>query len=336
MVVAQCKPTLHSLQKNAEKSGFVFAPFTNNNTQKDIIILADVSTNDSKLPQLNFADIKVKKTVPSTRPDEITSSTKKEFIEYVSDIISSIKNGDFQKVVAARTIQHKRPKNFSAIDMFYALCKAYPAAFVSITHTAQHGLWLGASPEVLLSDNGRQISTYSLAGTKENNAQNKLLSWGNKEKAEQEIVSKYISESIFKLTGNTPLVKGPKTVAAGNLLHLRTTFSFSKSASLGWQKIAKVLHPTPAVAGIPKNKAVRFITEKEKYPRQFYSGFLGPVSFNSKSNLFVNLRCMKVLEKQLLIYTGCGITADSSPEKEWHETEIKSQTLIRVLKSLYP
>ncbi len=335
-VIAQSKPTLHSLNKNDDKKGFAFAPFINSKAKKDSIILADITTTDSKLPVLNFALTESKKIVDKIKPIKIVSSTKKEFTEYVGDIISNIQKGRFQKVVAARTIKLSKPKKFAAIEMFYALCKAYPTAFVSLTYTPQYGLWLGASPEVLLNDNGKQLTTYSLAGTKENNATNKTSSWGNKEKTEQEIVSKYISDSIFKLTNKKPDVKGPSTVAAGNLLHLRTTFSFAKSKNINWRSITKALHPTPAVAGIPKNKAVRFISENEKNGRGFYSGFLGPVNFNGNTNLFVNLRCMQILDKQLLLYTGCGITADSVPEKEWHETEIKSQTLIRVLKSLYP
>ena len=94
-----------------------------------------------------------------------------------------------------------------------------------------------------------------------------------------------------------------------------------------------ILHPTPAVCGIPKKISKRFILENENYDREFYTGFLGEMNTDSTTNLFVNLRCMKIdtEAKKISLFIGGGITKDSIPDNEWNETIIKSGVMKRVL-----
>jgi isochorismate synthase len=129
--------------------------------------------------------------------------------------------------------------------------------------------------------------------------------------------------------------KGPETVAAGKIAHLRTVFQFPVSEiknKIG--KLVKELHPTPAVCGLPKEKAFDLILTTEKHKRRFYTGFLGPVNQNGNTDLFVNLRCAELGENTMNIYVGGGLTASSVAENEWEETIRKSQTLLAVAKKL--
>ena len=118
---------------------------------------------------------------------------------------------------------------------------------------------------------------------------------------------------------------------AGNLLHLQTRFQVD-SERINFPQMASVmlelLHPTSAVCGMPKDIAFDFIQKNEEYDRGFYSGYLGPVNINSITHLFVNLRSLKISGSQITLFAGCGITADSTPEKEWIETEMKLKTII--------
>ena len=128
---------------------------------------------------------------------------------------------------------------------------------------------------------------------------------------------------------------GPKTVVAGNILHLNTEFIVDMKATnfpqLGSVMLA-LLHPTSAVCGMPLDRAFQFLIEHEGYDREFYSGYLGPINFQNQTNLYVNLRCLQLLEKEAIVYAGAGITQDSDPEKEWEETELKMNTLLQVLR----
>jgi isochorismate synthase len=112
------------------------------------------------------------------------------------------------------------------------------------------------------------------------------------------------------------------------------------------------LHPTPAVCGLPKESSKSFILENENYDREFYTGFLGELNFTSEkkrnsnsrnvengayraikksTELFVNLRCIQIVDALAFIYVGGGVTKDSDSEKEWEETINKSHTMLRVL-----
>jgi isochorismate synthase len=103
------------------------------------------------------------------------------------------------------------------------------------------------------------------------------------------------------------------------------------------EEIIKALHPTSAVCGLPKAAAKDFILQNEPYDRSYYSGFLGELNIDlatfrtEQSDLFVNLRCMKINEKQVELFIGCGITKDSVPEAEFIETVNKSMTMRKVL-----
>ena len=155
--------------------------------------------------------------------------------------------------------------------------------------------------------------------------------WSQKEIEEQALVSRYIVNCFKKIRVREYIENGPKTIQAGNLLHLKTEFTCDKNA-INFPELGSVmlslLHPTSAVCGMPKEAAVAQINKLEKHDRAFYSGFLGPVNYNDTTALFVNLRTMKIDQQHITLYAGCGITADSDPEKEWLETEMKIKTVL--------
>jgi isochorismate synthase len=160
--------------------------------------------------------------------------------------------------------------------------------------------------------------------------------WGDKEIVEQELVSRYV-RTFFEDAGYPNFVEqGPQTVTAGKVFHLQSSFSIdlpeAERLHLANQVLSE-LHPTSAVCGMPRREALSFIVEQEGYDRSFYSGFLGPVFVDEGSTLFVNLRCMQLFPTSATLYVGGGITADSDPEAEWHETVVKSQTILAVLGS---
>lgn len=238
-----------------------------------------------------------------------------------------IAGNKLKKIVMSGIIKKRKPKQFCAATYFKSLCKAYPDAFTSLVFTPEYGLWIGATPEILLKVKNKQLTTYSLAGTKTTTKKK----WGKKELDEQQLVSKYIHTVLSTHFSEKVTVVGPTTIEAGNLFHLRTTFLQNKFRLSDWQNVTELLHPTPAVGGLPKKEAIDYILANETTPRQFYSGYLGPVNIDKQIHLFVNIRCMKVLKKELAIYVGCGITASSEPEKEWNEAMHKSRTLLNVL-----
>ncbi|MCF2502847.1 chorismate-binding protein [Dyadobacter sp. CY107] len=256
--------------------------------------------------------------------------------------VSAIRRNQFKKVVLSRTKDLPYCEKFQPAKAFCKLAKVYPHAFVSLVNLPDRNeMWLGASPEALVrQDSAGTFRTMSLAGTQ--NARNEVgelipkfdMRWGEKEIEEQALVSRYIVECFKKIRLREYTETGPKTVLAGNLYHLRTDFEVDTS-SLNFPELAsvmlKLLHPTSAVCGVPKLPSLKFLTDIEGYDRSFYSGFLGPAQVGGDTNLFVNLRTVRFKEGKATFFAGAGITEDSIPEREWEETEMKCDTLLKVI-----
>lgn len=268
---------------------------------------------------------------------EGVNSSKEAYCKLVAQAVEQIQAEAFKKVVCARSKRIQLPSDFQPVSFFKQLCAAYPNAFVSFVSIPGTGSWLGATPETLIKiDRNRIFRTMALAGTQPRSAAPSPADavWRQKEIEEQALVSRYIINCFKKIRLREFEELGPRTVVAGNLMHLRTDFKVDMQGTgfmeLGSQMLA-LLHPTSAVCGMPKAAAQAFLDTYEDLDRQFFAGFLGPVNLQQETSLFVNLRCMQLLRQEAVLYAGAGITADSIPEREWQETEHKCATLAALL-----
>jgi isochorismate synthase len=266
---------------------------------------------------------------------------KAEFMGWVAEAIQAIKQGPLQKVVLSRTDEKDLPAGFSVMTALEELAAAYPSAFVcALSIPALGGVWMCATPEILVEQQDGIFRTISLAGTQSGvDARGEVLApsqarWSQKEIEEQAFVSRYIIECFKKIRLREYTEIGPKTISTGNLLHLKTEYVVDTKA-LDFPQLPGLmlglLHPTSAVCGTPKQAAVDFILATESHERSMYSGYLGPVNVAENTHLFVNLRTVEIKENHAVFYAGCGITEDSDPAKEWQETQMKCQTLQRIL-----
>ncbi|NJL14424.1 MAG: chorismate-binding protein [Microscillaceae bacterium] len=335
------------------RPGFLISPFLNPAFQKSYRLQADVHYTSSQpwaawwenpaLPPafkktLSPANLAEQKWAHSLAPNFLTATQAQPiYQQLVQKGLDAIAEGQFQKVVLSRRKDLPYPDGFQAVHTFENLMQRYPAAFCYWFYLPGVGSWMGATPETLLHINPEQIfSTVALAGTQpyQPGLPLKEVAWRQKEIEEQALVSRYIINCFKKIRLREFEEEGPKTVVAGNLMHLKTSFRVDMRAAnfaeLG-RVMLELLHPTSAVCGMPKMPALDFILREEGYDRAFYSGFLGPVHIQDESHLFVNLRCMQLHPAHLSLYAGAGITEDSQPEKEWQETEIKCRTMLDAL-----
>ncbi len=253
--------------------------------------------------------------------------------DLVNRAIREIELGKFEKVVLSRTKTIELTDKFDVIRTFEKLCSNYTSALVSFVTIPGIGSWLGATPEALVSvEDKTTFKTVALAGTLpyEQGMNLRSVAWTQKEIEEQALVERYIISCFKKIRLREYDEHGPKTVVAGNLLHLRSDFTVDMVATnfpqLG-SVMLRLLHPTSAVCGVPLDHALEFIQRHEGHAREFYAGYLGPVNVNNNINLFVNLRCMKLMGGKAILYAGAGVTVDSIAETEFAETEMKFKTL---------
>jgi isochorismate synthase len=196
---------------------------------------------------------------------------------------------------------------------------------------------MGATPEELVRVIDKMIfKTVALAGTKpyHTGINIKNVAWTQKEIEEQALVERYIISCFKKIRLREYDEHGPKTVVAGNVMHLKSDFTVNMKET-GFPQLGSImlrlLHPTSAVCGMPLEPALQFLKTHEGYDRQFYSGFLGPVNVNNRIDIFVNLRCTQFVDGNAVLYAGAGVTEGSVPEDEFMETEMKMKTLLRVI-----
>lgn len=314
---------LHSVNYLTE-NGFVLAPF-------------DYKENAPFIPESESeriaATIIIEK-IDLTSVNISESHKEKDiYIEILDKTVKAIKSGKAKKIVMSRPNDFQL-NNFSIEKLIKQLFSIYPTAFRYVWYHPKTGIWCGATPETLVQVEKDFFKTMALAGTQPYIGKEQV-EWGAKELEEQQFVTDAITSSLQKVT-SVLKVSNPHTHRAGSLLHLRTDITgILKKGKATLTTIAKVLHPTPAVCGSPQKAAKEFILENENYDREFYTGFLGPISSNGASaSIMVNLRCMKIEANIARVFVGGGITSASIPLDEWKETENKMQTMLQVLKPM--
>lgn len=315
---------LHSLTELNGKQGFVVAPFEVKADQPVVLIQGKTETIALSNEQLTADDGK------NRLPSDMSNYYKVDFANYHSQLEAD----KFRKIVLARCADEQMPNGVKPIDLFYRACQLYPRLFIALVDTEKSGCWLTATPEILLDGHGADWRTIALAGTMklegdQLDGEGETLTWSTKNIQEQRIVATYITECLELFTGDFR-EEGPRTVRAANLVHLRSDFTFKLADNNKIGDLLQALHPTPAVCGLPKREAFKFIVKNEHTPRRYYSGFMGPVA-QENTHLYVSLRCMNIDGDVCHLYAGGGLLKDSVEEQEWLETEAKMETMKKLL-----
>lgn len=319
-----------------QEKGFLISPFSRDAGDSVYLIRPDLVFHDKVEPGqmdklLSLPPVPVHPAGISF-PDE---TGKEQYIQQIEEIIGRIKTAEFEKVMLSRIKSVMGSFSNRLAVIFSRLCHTYNHAFVYL-FCVKGNCWTGATPEPFICSNNGELCTVSLAGTRPCDPENMVIgNWNRKELLEQEYVTRHIEQVLLAFSIRDYKKNGPYIARAGNLSHLRTDFTFSSSSAGSLlPSLINALHPTPAVCGMASGKAMDYIRQTEKHSREYYTGFLGPIGIDDLMQLYVNLRCMKILDDRCVLYIGGGITQDSVPEDEWKETEIKADTLLLVLEQI--
>lgn len=304
------------------RKGFVVAPFRISEDKPVLIIRPDIVNLDE-------VEITSKKPIGNKiKGDKIKNIDRNEYYKLFQKFYEPLKSGEIKKLVLSRSKSITKNKYFSAGETFYRAMEKYKHSYVFMFHTPISGTWIGSTPEMILSGSGNKWQTVAIAGTRYPNKGN--ISWDDKNLLEQQLVTSYLLNQL-SLFNIRPEINGPYTTKAANLAHLKTDLFFSLPNGFERGKLLKSLHPTPAVSGLPKEDAYRFIDEHEGYDRGYYTGFLGMIDEDNKTNIYVNLRSMKVGESLLTLFSGSGLVPASNCKEEWKEIEQKLKTMTSIV-----
>jgi len=298
-----------------EAHDFVFSPF---DQQKEKTFL------------FNFSSIKRNGLFDAVadQPFNGHSQSKDDYLKVCEKLISDIQESELTKVVLSRS-KFVEGAIDNILEYYLTIKSLYKEAFTYLLVHPNIGIWMGATPEVLLrKEKNQDIQSVALAGTQATPLNIDDVHWEAKEVEEQRIIEVFIKQYLEK--NNLTYSKSETyTSQAGNVCHIKSDFLIDPKADM--EILIEGLHPGPAISGYPKQHAIEYIRKVEKHQREYYCGYLGPVDGNTNYNLFINLRCMKIYNNGIELFIGGGITADSDPLSEWNETEMKSNTLLRTL-----
>ena len=319
------------------QQGFVVAPFAISEACPLVLIRPDevltFRCDDPGLPPADweFPTVKPEVCRLRTQSPPVANPTRADYTHDFDLFHGQIVNGSFRKLVLSRCDVLQRRSADSPWELFREACKLYPRLFVALAYTPQSGLWLVTTPELLAEGEGDSWRTIALAGTMrlegdELRGEGEHLRWSTKNIEEQRLVGTYIEECLRPFCDDI-VQEGPRTVRAAHLVHLRSDFTFRIKNNVRVGDLLQALHPTPAVCGLPKEEALRFILANEHTPRRYYSGFMGPLALHGVTRLYVSLRCMQITPSCYRLYAGGGLLRDSQEEQEWQETEAKMQNM---------
>jgi len=316
-----------------QQAGFILRPFELSNEHPEVFIPADFHLNSgsdwTKYVVKILALPRIKK---SHNAPKIHFTDKDRYLVDLEKGILSMPTLKVDKFIYSRIEKVDTTDDLDRAKLFFQVIENQKTAFVYLVNHPQSGMWMGATPETLTSWKGGTISTMSLAGTQPDLGG--LPLWEQKEKEEQDYVTKYI-ETCFSKNRIPYQTEETKSIKAGPVYHLQNAISsLGKVSFIQALHLTQSMHPTPAICGVPLPRAKNLIRALEKHERAYYTGYLGFINPHKEVQLFVNLRCMQILSNYVALYLGGGITSKSVAEKEWEETVLKSQTLLNELESL--
>ncbi len=337
-VVIQHSPEVSSFVSIRElegKRGFVMIPFTKSDTWQTALINPDetrtVSLSDTANEAWKALDKMELFDSDLSEPLSIygqTDGAKDTYNRAFDKFLASLKERRFEKLVLSRYKDIGFHGN--VIELFRRACAEYPRMMVYLCSAPICGTWLGCTPEILISGSKSHYRTVALAGTMPLECGDK---WSAKNRLEQKIVANYV-RSIITPRSKVVEEEGPYTSRAGQLVHLKTHFHFSPLPEVSVPELVECLHPTPAVCGMPKEEAHRYIMENEGYERGYYSGVVGMLDPEGRTDLYVNLRCTNIHASSVArLYAGGGILPASNVDMEWDETEEKMMTMGTLLQN---
>lgn len=333
---------ISSLNELNQKKGFLLSPFHLTSLRPATLIRPDIQAYDwgeiksalqewsTRHPQHTKISYTNKvETIPN--PHTLSEKEEKDlYTETFSRFIMPLKEKQFRKLVLSRSSTQTLDEQFSPLSAFIKACNSYPRMMISLCHTPSTGTWIGSTPEIILSGREKDWHTVALAGTMPMQGEIMPTEWSKKNKEEQAFVGEYIRKAVKKF-GSKLTEKGPYTARAGQLVHLKTDFHFFLKDTSHLGDVLQELYPTPAICGLPKEDAYRFILDTEPHDRLFYSGIIGWIDPEGDTTLYVNLRCMHIEGKKATLYAGGGILPDSTVDAEWEETQQKMNTMRNIL-----
>jgi isochorismate synthase len=262
-----------------------------------------------------------------------TCSTRGAFMRAVAEGAAAVRGGTLEKVVAARAVSWRPHDPPDAATALRRLEERHPECNIFAVARGRR-VFLGASPERLVRVDGRTVRATSLAGSiargsgPEEDAQRAAELLGSaKDREEHDIVVRALTGTLAELCDAVSAPAAPMLLTLPDVHHLYTPITARRREGTDLFSLLERLHPTPAVGGAPREEALTFIREHEGWDRGWYAAPVGWMDASGDGEFAVALRSALMDGDQATLFAGCGIVADSVPDNEYAESELKLRAM---------
>jgi menaquinone-specific isochorismate synthase len=257
-----------------------------------------------------------------------------EWCDLVERATKVMAGGAFAKVVLARQVDVTADRPLDRRAVLERLRAAYPGC-----HIVGAPGFVCASPELLVSVSGDVVRSHPMAGTAPRGgdpaADQRLalsLLGSTKDRQEHQITIDMVHDTLLGWCSYVDYEAEPSVVAVANVQHLATLVEGRLSRPTpSVLELVAALHPTPAVAGWPRDDAVAWIAGHEGIDRGRYAGTAGWVDAAGNGTWAVSVRSAEIDGHRARVFAGNGIVADSDPPVELAETRAKLQALLSAI-----
>ena len=261
-----------------------------------------------------------------------TSDDKAAWDTLMNAIADGINSGEMTKVVSSREVEFTSETPYNVASILANLVDNNPNCFI-FGYEKDGRTFVGASPEILVRHRGSEILSYALAGTAPKDGPNawtkEQLLTNKKNLVEHNIVRDRIGNTMRQITPDIT-VGETGIMELSHLYHLRTIIT-AKDSTKSLVEWAKLLHPTPALGGEPREKALALLQEYESHERGMYAAPFGFMKDMGDGIVVVAIRSALIMDNVLYAYAGCGVVADSDADEEYAETNNKMRTILDAL-----
>lgn len=258
----------------------------------------------------------------------------------VEAAIERIRDGHLRKVVLAQAMEADLAASFPRAATLERLAEKYPDCHrYCFEPNGGDATFFGATPERLVSLRGRTVETDALAGTTgrgETPAEDEWLAEellaDPKNRHEHDLVAETIRQQLEPYAAS--ISPGERRVRRlATVQHLHTPITAELDTDRHVLELVEALHPTPAVGGLPPAQALETIHETEPFDRGWYAAPVGWIDAAGNGAFAVAIRSAVAEPERATLFAGVGLVADSNPDQEWDEIQLKYRPILDELEA---
>lgn len=269
---------------------------------------------------------------------QVNEVNPEQWKERVSEMVNLLKAGTMKKVVLARELRVLFEDQVSVEPVLMNLLEEQGESFV-FAFESKGDCFIGASPERLVKKVNQNVFSTCLAGSiargksllEDEQLGNELLG-DEKNLNEHQFVVDMIKEAMEKVCQEVRIPSQPQLLKLKHIQHLYSPVVGIADENSSLLQLVNLLHPTPALGGLPKKEAVQSIRTMEDLDRGMYAAPIGWMDFEGNGEFAVAIRSGLVQGNEASLFAGCGIVKDSNVDSEYHETNIKFRPMLSALR----